>query len=71
MRSIRVLTTMLLVGLACSATVGAAEETPTFTKDVAPILFTNCVVCHRAGSRREHAGRSFPDEALAKGGDFP
>jgi len=49
MRSIRVLATVLLVGLACGTTVGAAEETPTFTKDVAPILFTNCVVCHRVG----------------------
>lgn len=26
-----------------------AAETPTFTKDVAPILDRNCVVCHRAG----------------------
>ncbi len=49
MRLIRVFATVVLVGLACGAPVGAAEETPTFTKDVAPILFTNCVVCHRAG----------------------
>ena len=27
----------------------AAGETPTFTADVAPILFENCVVCHREG----------------------
>ena len=26
-----------------------AESIPTFTKDVAPILFGNCVVCHRPG----------------------
>jgi hypothetical protein len=26
-----------------------AEATPTFAKDVAPILYENCVVCHRAG----------------------
>ena len=26
---------------------GGAEETPTFTKDVASILFENCVTCHR------------------------
>ena len=26
-----------------------AAQTPTFTKDVAPILNRNCVVCHRAG----------------------
>ena len=49
MRSICVLAAGLLVGLASSATAGAAEEAPTFTKDVAPILFDNCVVCHRVG----------------------
>ena len=31
------------VGLAAEA------DTPTFTKDVAPILFENCVSCHRPG----------------------
>ena len=49
MRSICVLAAGLLVGLASSATAGAAEEAPTFTKDVAPILYENCVTCHRAG----------------------
>ena len=29
---------------------GAAEAVPTFTKDVAPILFDNCVTCHRSGN---------------------
>jgi len=48
-QSIRVLAAVLVVGLASSATAGAAEEAPTFTKDVAPILFDNCVVCHRVG----------------------
>src|SRR5438552_410631 len=27
----------------------AAPATPTFTKDVAPILYKNCTQCHRAG----------------------
>ena len=27
----------------------AAESVPTFTKDVAPILFAKCVSCHRPG----------------------
>jgi len=27
----------------------AADRTPTFTHDVAPILYANCVTCHRAG----------------------
>ena len=42
MRSIFVLAVLL-------PAVAAAGETPTFTADVAPILFENCVVCHRAG----------------------
>ena len=29
--------------------VAEEAETPTFTKDVAPILFENCVSCHRPG----------------------
>jgi hypothetical protein len=28
---------------------GAAEGVPTFTRDVAPILFRNCATCHRPG----------------------
>jgi hypothetical protein len=27
----------------------ATDSVPTFTRDVAPILYTNCVVCHRPG----------------------
>ena len=46
--------TLIVVGVAVvvggSATGLAAEaDTPTFTKDVAPILFENCVSCHRPG----------------------
>ena len=29
---------------------GGGEATPTFTRDVAPILFDNCVTCHRPGN---------------------
>src|SRR3954447_5146098 len=35
------------VTIFCAAAAGAA--TPTFTKDVAPIVFNNCATCHRAG----------------------
>src|SRR5438046_1181355 len=28
---------------------GAQPASPTFTKDVAPILYKNCTSCHRAG----------------------
>ncbi len=31
------------------ATASAEEATPTFTEDVAPILYDNCVTCHRVG----------------------
>ena len=38
-----------LVTASVSAAEPAAEGVPTFSKDVAPILFGNCVVCHRPG----------------------
>src|SRR6188508_1565993 len=31
------------------AAMAQSGETPTFSKDVAPILFKNCVNCHRPG----------------------
>ena len=37
--------TVVLSGATASA--GQADEGPTFTKDVAPILYDNCVTCHR------------------------
>ena len=37
-----------LVGLASSA-FAQAPAAPTFSKDVAPILYQNCTSCHRAG----------------------
>jgi hypothetical protein len=37
------------LGLIFVAGVAAMAQTPTFTKDVAPILDKNCVICHRAG----------------------
>ena len=39
---------ILLVVLAVASALAAAE-TPTFTRDVAPILYENCVRCHRPG----------------------
>ena len=38
---------LLVVSVAGVANAGAAEGTPTFAKDVAPILYENCVSCHR------------------------
>ena len=44
---------VLLGTLAVAATIHAAgprpAAVPTFTKDVAPIIFNNCTTCHRAG----------------------
>ena len=34
---------------AVRARVSAADAAPTFTRDVAPILYAKCVACHRAG----------------------
>ncbi len=51
MRSSLVCAAVVVVGFGGLAfsTSAAAAEAPTFTKDVAPILFGNCVVCHREG----------------------
>ena len=42
-----VLAAVTLLGVATSAI--AADTAPTFARDVAPILYNNCVVCHRPG----------------------
>ena len=41
--------TMGIVGVAASDQAARPAEVPTFTKDVAPILFKNCTSCHRPG----------------------
>src|SRR6266581_3634291 len=38
---------LLVLVLGCPAAVSAAA--PTFTKDVAPILYASCIACHRPG----------------------
>ena len=41
---------VLLAGVVCAAAARPARAQPvTFTKDVAPIVFKNCVTCHRQG----------------------
>ena len=49
----RAVTTVVVVSCVGALSVGtsaaAAADTPTFTKDVAPILYEHCVVCHRPG----------------------
>jgi len=41
--------TLAVTGAAGSARASDAPAAPTFAKDVAPILYNNCVVCHRPG----------------------
>jgi hypothetical protein len=38
-----------VIGLSLGVVATAAADTPTFTKDVAPILYRSCVSCHRPG----------------------
>ena len=40
--------TMLVASFAALAA-SAAAATPTFNKDIAPILYANCATCHRPG----------------------
>src|SRR5260370_20333871 len=41
--------TLTLASAASLATPSAAQTAPTFSKDVAPILYKNCTTCHRPG----------------------
>src|SRR5262245_50834293 len=41
---------LVILALVGRAALSASEEiTPTFTKDIAPIFYSSCVSCHRAG----------------------
>ena len=39
---------LFVAAVASAVPVAAAEGTPTFTKDVAPIFYKSCIECHRA-----------------------
>jgi hypothetical protein len=41
--------TIAAAAVVCAFAASAAEAGPTFSKDVAPILFNNCTNCHRPG----------------------
>jgi hypothetical protein len=45
----RTIVALALAGFAGLAASASAQSTPTFNKDVAPILYKNCANCHRAG----------------------
>ena len=38
-----------LAGVLASSQIAMAAEAPTYTKDIAPIMFRSCVSCHRPG----------------------
>ena len=42
----------LFIGVLAIAARVHAAPVPTFSKDVAPIVFNHCASCHRAGSGR-------------------
>ena len=48
-RLLFVLGSLSLLSAPASAQSQATAPAPTFNKDVAPILFANCISCHRAG----------------------
>src|SRR5215475_15682182 len=48
MRFALVSSLFVVAGLAAAMPATAAESTPTFSKDVAPIFYKSCIECHRA-----------------------
>ena len=43
------LAVVISIGISPRAQIPPPGEAPTFTRDIAPILYANCVECHRAG----------------------
>lgn len=50
----------LLAATVCGAA-GAAVAAPTYHRDIAPIVFENCTVCHRAGEAAPFPLLHYPD----------
>ena len=46
---------LLLLTAALSRSEPQTAELPTFSRDIAPIIYTNCVPCHHASDRGEHS----------------
>ena len=51
----------LIVLVAPMAVARAAEESPTFSKDVAPLMFKHCAICHRPGEVAPFSLLTFKD----------
>ena len=56
---------VLAAALACvtvtAAATPAVPESPTFTRDIAPILFRNCIVCHHPGTNTAFSLLTYED----------
>ena len=58
---------LAIPGLICAAATVAAAATPTFNKDVAPILYQNCATCHRPGEVAPFSLLTYQDAAKRAG----
>ena len=56
-----VLTLAIAAVLSAASTAAAQQNAPTYSKDVAPILFANCTSCHRAGEIAPMSLMSYKD----------
>ena len=45
---VALIVSLVIAGVAAAVPATAADSTPTFTKDVAPIFYKSCIECHRA-----------------------
>src|SRR5215472_3825050 len=52
---------LAISALASAPPLGAQSLTPTFTKDIAPIIFANCSSCHRPGGSASFSLLSYAD----------
>ena len=55
------ISSLVVAGAAAAAPAMAADGTPTFTKDVAPIFYKSCIECHRATMFAPMSLTSFED----------
>src|SRR5580658_1666217 len=68
MRSLAIPSAILLVAsLAAAAPAAANAATPTFNKDIAPILYNNCATCHRPGEVAPFSLLTYADAARKAG----
>src|SRR5271170_5375987 len=68
MRSMATPSASLLAALlAAAAPAATVATTPTFNKDIAPILYRNCATCHRPGEVAPFSLLTYADAAKKAG----